>query len=135
MFPKKGKVFPGSLCGNQPGLDYAAVVAAALRSQLGNTHQAVKTVVKWTNVDERTIKNWFAGTNGPSGRHLISLLRHSDQVLEACLLLAGRDSVLAHSKFAAARHKLRELLAILDSEDPPYAISNTQGEPPHLQNS
>lgn len=134
MFPKKCKVFPGS-CGNRPGLDYAAVVAAALRSQLGNTHQAIKTVGKWTNVDERTIKNWFAGTNGPSGRHLIALLRHSDGVLEACLLLAGRDGVLAHSKFAAAHQKLRELLAILDSAAPSYVTNNSRGEHSHLQNS
>jgi hypothetical protein len=119
MFPEKGKVFPGPARQSQPGLDYAAVVAAALRSQLGNTHQAIKTVVRWTNVDERTIKNWFAGVNGPSGRHLIALFRHSDEVLEACLLLAGRDEVLTHAKFAAARQKLRELLAILDSPDGP----------------
>src|SRR3954470_16619313 len=109
MFPKKGKVFPEASGRSHPGAHYAAVVAAALRSQLGNTHQAIKTVVRWTNIDERTIKNWFAGTNGPSGGHLISLFRHSDEVLEACLLLAGRDRVLAHTKFAAARHKLREL--------------------------
>jgi hypothetical protein len=82
-------------------------------------HQAIKTVVKWNHADERTIKNWFAGTNGPSGGHLIALFRHSDEVLEACLLLAGRDGVLAHTKFAAARQKLRELLAILDSRDGP----------------
>jgi hypothetical protein len=117
MFPKKGKVFPEASHQSQHGLDYAAVVAAALRSQLGNTHQAIKTVARWTDVGERTIKNWFAGTNGPSGNHLIALLRHSDEVLEACLLLAGRDRVLAHTKFDAALQKLRELLAILDSSD------------------
>ncbi len=117
MFPKKGKVFPEASSRSRPRLDYATVVATALRSQLGATHQAVKTVVRWTDVDERTIKNWFAGTNGPNGSHLIALFRHSDEVLEACLLLAGRERVSAHIKFAAAHQKLRELLAIMDSSD------------------
>jgi hypothetical protein len=117
MFPKKGKVFPAINGRQHSGLDYAATIAFAFREGVGNTHQAIKVVMRWTGADERTIKNWFAGTNGPSGAHLLALFRHSDEVLEACLLLAGRDRVMANLRFAAAGKKLRELLAILESVD------------------
>ena len=33
---------------------------------------------------ERTAKNWFAGTRGPTSEHLVSLVRHSDAVLAVC---------------------------------------------------
>jgi hypothetical protein len=71
--------------------------------------------MRWTGADRRTIKNWFAGTNGPSGAHLVALIRHSDEVLEACLLLAGRNRIVANVRFAAAGEKLLELLTILES--------------------
>jgi hypothetical protein len=45
---------------------YAAAVAHALTRQLGGTHQAVKTVMRWTGASERIVKNWFAGSCGPS---------------------------------------------------------------------
>lgn len=117
MFPKKGKVFPGP---NRPGgqaLSYAATVAAALREGVGDTHQAVKTVMRWTGADERTIKNWFAGTNGPSGTHLITLLQHSDEVLEACLFLAGRERIISNRRSLEVQKKLWELLALLEGEE------------------
>ena len=37
------------------------------------THQAIKTVMKWTGAKERTVKNWFAGSNGTNGHHLAAL--------------------------------------------------------------
>ena len=47
---------------------YPAAVAQALQHQLGGTHQAVKTVMRWTGAGERTVKNWFAGSSGSSDR-------------------------------------------------------------------
>ena len=40
---------------------------------------------------ERAVKNWFQAKKGPNGESLIKLCRHSDQVLETVLLLAGRE--------------------------------------------
>jgi hypothetical protein len=87
----------------------------ALREGVGDTHQATKIVMRWTGADERTIKNWFAGTNGPSGMHLVALFRHSDSVLEACLRLAGRDRIIVDRKLVEARKRLRELLTLIES--------------------
>ena len=114
MFPKKGKVFLGPDGRQHSGLDYAATVAAALREGVGDTHQAIKMVMRWTGADERTIKNWFAATNGPSGAHLVALFRHSDAVLDACLRLAGRERIIANRKLVEVREKLRELLTLIE---------------------
>jgi len=89
-------------------------VADALRSELGTSRQAVKTIVRWTGAEVRTVKNWLAGANGPSGPHLITLFRHSDAVLGRCLLLAGRERALANAHLPLVRTKLRELLEILE---------------------
>ena len=72
-----------------PG-DYRAAIALALHSELGSTHRAIKTAMRWTGASERTVKYWFAGERGPSGEHLVSLAHHSDAVLIALLVLADR---------------------------------------------
>ena len=72
--------------------------------------------MRWTGADERTIKNLFAGTNGPSGAHLIALFRYSDEVLEACLGMAGREHIVANRRSLKVQKKLRELLALLEAE-------------------
>ena len=91
LLPKKGNVL--HRVGREGGSDlgYAGAIADALRHDLGTTHQAVKSVMRWTGASERTVKYWFAGTGGPSGEHLIALARHSDAVLAVILQLAGRQ--------------------------------------------
>ena len=70
--------------------DYRAAMAMALHAELGSTHRAIKSAMRWTGASERTVKYWFAGVRGPSGDHLVSLARHSDAVLIALLVLADR---------------------------------------------
>lgn len=115
MLPKKGKVFPGGDSRGHDKADYAMMIAEALREQLGTSHQGIKTAMRWTGAGERTVKNWFAGTNGPSGEHLIALARHSDAVLDMFLLMAGRRSAIAGEKLVEARIKLAEALASIDT--------------------
>ena len=80
MLPKKGIVFPN---GENLG-PYPLAIAYALKCELGSTHQAVKIIRRWTGAGERTVKNWLAGISGPSGQHLVDLIRHSDDVLRSC---------------------------------------------------
>jgi hypothetical protein len=110
MLPKKGIVFPN---GENLG-PYPAAIAYALRHQLGTTHQAVKTVMQWTGAGERTVKNWFAGISGPSGQYLVALIRHSDEVLEVLLLLAGRQQITVAKKLVDTRNKVAEILKQID---------------------
>jgi hypothetical protein len=71
---------------------YREAVAAALRAELGPTHQAIKTAMRWTGASERTVKYWLSGERGPSGEHLILLAQHSDAVLMTILTMAERLS-------------------------------------------
>jgi len=93
---------------------YAKMVSAALRKDLGDTHRATKTVMRWTGASERTVRNWLAGTKGPSGEHLVVLIRHSETVLEVILDRAGRERSIAEGRLIAAREGLRELLGCID---------------------
>jgi hypothetical protein len=93
---------------------FAAGIAAALRDALGDTHRAVKTVMKWTGANERTVKNWFSGITGPSGEHLIELVSQSDAVLEAFLGIAGRRDILDSKRMIDAHGRLAEMLAMVD---------------------
>ena len=70
---------------------YGKAIADALRRELGPTHQAIKTVMRWTGASERTAKYWLSGERGPSGEHLIRLAQHSDAVLITTLAMAGGD--------------------------------------------
>jgi hypothetical protein len=76
MLPKTGKFLPKGELRVSSEFTYAAAVALALRDALGDSHRAIKIVMRWTGASERTVKNWFAGTRGPRGEHLISLVRH-----------------------------------------------------------
>lgn len=71
---------------------YRKAIADALRSELGPTHQAIKTAMRWTGTSERTAKYWMSGERGPSGEHLILLAQHSDAVLLTILTMAERLS-------------------------------------------
>ncbi|MCA1907947.1 MAG: hypothetical protein LDL39_06260 [Magnetospirillum sp.] len=114
MLLKKGKTFPG---GNEqpPGeTDYAGMISLALQKQLGTSHQAIKTAMRWTGAGERTVKNWFSGAHGPSGEHLIALARHSDEVLNIFLMMADRRIAVARIKIAEARTKLADDLETVE---------------------
>lgn len=126
MFPKKGKGFPGT-GGTGGELDYAASIATALRGELGDSHQAIKTVMRWTGATDRTAKNWVTGIRGPTGEHLISLARHSDAVFEVIIRAAGRESLLIALQLIDAREKLAAALEILDQL---VADAPTRPEPP-----
>jgi len=126
MFPKKGKGFPGP-GGTRAELDYAASIATALRGELGDSHQAIKTVMRWTGATDRTAKNWVTGIRGPTGEHLISLARHSDAVFEVIIRAAGRESLLIALQLIDAREKLAAALEILDQL---VADAPTRPEPP-----
>lgn len=91
MLPKKGRIFRNGSGDNAPRLVYARAVRDALRGELGPNPSANKTVRQWTGAGERTIKNWFDGTCGPRGEHLLLLACHSDSVFECILTLTERE--------------------------------------------
>lgn len=107
MFPKAGRKIPAAFP-NGGSSAYAGSIADVLRSELGNSHRAHKTLMRWTGANERTAKNWLSGVNGPSGEHLLRLMKNSDRVFECVLMLASRKPVLS-------RHNLEGLRSALAS--------------------
>lgn len=108
MFTKMGSVFSGSE-------HYAKQISSALHSELGTTHQAIKTLMRWTNANERTVKNWLAGTSGPRGEHLIALVTHSDAALNAFLSMACRPQAILTMELHSFRSSLLAVLERVDS--------------------
>lgn len=127
--PISGKTFPNSHAKvtARSSYDFATVVAETLHEAFGGTRAAIKTVMAFTNAGERTVRNWFDGKNGPNGDNLVELVRHSDEVLEAFLLMAGREDVLSAKKLVDARDKLTEMLEIIDQ----LQDDDGTGKPPH----
>jgi hypothetical protein len=108
MFTKTGNSF---LAQQQ----YADGIARALHMELGGTHQAAKTLMRWTNANEKTVKNWMAGRSGPSGKHLVAIVKHSDLVLAAFLGMAQRPNAMTASQLPMLRQNLQTLIEGIDS--------------------
>lgn len=115
MLPKRGKKLHNGRQGPDEDGKFRQVVAAALKDELGTTHQAIKTVMRWTGASERTVKHWFAGSHGPSGHHLVAIVRHSDAVLMCFLLAADRPQLSVGLQWAGIRPLLVELLRTADA--------------------
>lgn len=115
MFPKTGKNLPASIQGSNA---YAEAIAEALRTELGATHRATKTLMRWTGVSERTAKNWLSGRCAPRGHHLIQLTRESDIVLATVLALAGRNHHMVGARLLGMRELLIGIVQLIDDSLP-----------------
>jgi hypothetical protein len=109
--PRTGNTFPAA------SPRFTDAIAAALHRQYGDSHGAIKSVMRVTGVAERTVENWFQAKNGPNGESLVRLCRHSDQVLEAVLLLSGREKQLKIKKLGEIRAALKQMLVLLSEID------------------
>jgi hypothetical protein len=107
--PPSGKGFPPA--------SFAEAIGEALHRQYDNTHAGVKTVVTLTGANERAVRNWFDAKNGPNGEFLIALCRHSDEVLDTVLMLAGRGQQVKARRIKDARKRVAEILALLQEID------------------
>lgn len=117
-FPKKGKSLPRSTASSRGASDesanltnFARAMSLALNQAFKGSRSKVKTVAKLTGANERTVKNWFCGNYGPSGPYLVLLVRHSDEMLNVFLSLAGRDRLLETQEFDELAGRLIGLLS------------------------
>jgi hypothetical protein len=115
MLPKKGRIFRNGSGENAPRVVYTRAIRDALRSELGPHPSANKTVRQWTGAGERTIKNWFDGTCGPRGEHLLLLACHSDSVFESILTLTEREHGVLGARL---RRHCEAMIKILRSRRP-----------------
>jgi hypothetical protein len=112
MFRKKGNKFPVVHAAEDAA--YASSIADALRTELGQSHRATKTLMRWTGASDRTAKNWLSGAYGPSGTHLIQLARESDTVLATFLGLAGRNRHMLGADLLEIRTALATATQLID---------------------
>jgi hypothetical protein len=113
VLPKKATVLPMPRNREWRGVDYAGMVSAALRVDLGQTRHTAKIVMRWTVASESGVKNWFAGTKGPSGEHLCdprSAFRFGSEQLPALVRTRARP---IRSKANGGRAKLSEVLELV----------------------
>lgn len=89
------------------GTDFAVAISDALHKEFGDTHAAIKIVVGLTQANERAVKNWFLAKNGPTGQHLVDLIRSSDEVLQVVLLLADRQDLVLAKNLADSKQTLQ----------------------------
>jgi hypothetical protein len=121
FFPKRGKSFPkrgkDDRNFNVDDRAFAIKIASALKAELKGQTSRAKVVARWTGANERTVKNWILGRYAPSGRHLVVLAQHSDQVLNAILSMADRQDLHLAQKVDDLRRKVIELAAILEERN------------------
>ncbi len=98
-FPKKGKSFPKT--------------GKSFPKRGGDGSSDFSLDDHWTGANERTVKNWISGRYAPCGRHLVVLAQHSDQVLNAILLMADRQDRLLGGNVEDLKRKVLELAAII----------------------
>lgn len=109
-----GKTFPNAASPAFDSVAFQEAIAAALRRDFGGSTASVKRVAKLVRANERGVRNWFEARNGPSGEHLIMLMRHSPAIVEAVLAMAGHVQLLRAKLVADAQNRVREILVMVD---------------------
>lgn len=85
MLPKKGRKLPlwkGVLSGREI---YARTIAELLHKEHGDSHRAIKQLIRQTNASERTVKHWLSGQHGPDTVYFLRLVV-SSPVIRAFVL-------------------------------------------------
>jgi hypothetical protein len=106
---ESGKTFPAISAES-----LAHAVAASLRTEFGATPSSVKTVARLTHSNDRAVRNWFDGKNGPSADNLVVLMRHSTIVLKTVLELADRPDLVLAVGILGLREQLVDVVAAID---------------------
>ncbi|WP_293678302.1 hypothetical protein [uncultured Phenylobacterium sp.] len=109
--PESGRSFPPS----REATPFNESIASALKADFGSARSVVKHVARLTGANDRTVRNWFEGNNGPSGENLVSLMRHSDAVMDVVLLLSRRGRSARGVALLTLRDKLSDAVAAIDA--------------------
>ena len=114
-FPKSGKPFPRRHRPSPGTRTFARLVSTALKASLRGQVSSIKIVAGWTGANERTVKNWFAGSRAPSGDHFLGLAENSPAVLAAFLAAINRNDCLVMAEIESARAKVEAALVALEA--------------------
>lgn len=109
---KKGKSFHAE--NGQGDRPFAVSIGMAMLAEWGESSSARKEVGRITAANERTVRNWFEGRNGPSGENLVTLVRHSDAVFGTVLELSGCRALFPVAGILGLRDQLDALVHAID---------------------
>ncbi|KQZ62098.1 hypothetical protein ASD54_22355 [Rhizobium sp. Root149] len=146
MLPKKGSklpTWPGFL-GDREVL--AFTVADLLKKEHGDSHRAIKELMRQTGASERTVKHWLSGQHAPEAMFFLRLVV-SSPVMRAFVLgiiegpaseqsSAANDRLLrmaTKEAYAAGEAAIATLASIIGRNDPdrvPESDLNDDPEPP-----
>ena len=93
---------------------YLHAVSTALAGELGTGGGATKTVMRWSNVSDRTARNWLGAEKAPGGHHLLMLARHSPLVWRSIQELSGHEYATMADDIHAAEVALSRALGIIE---------------------
>lgn len=91
--------------------ELAVHIGHALKTELGASRRAAKTVIRWTHVSDRTARKWLHGHASPSGLHLLALAANSPSVMTLILELTGHGDVVLALELQAVERDLERALA------------------------
>jgi hypothetical protein len=69
----------------------------------------------WSGAGERTVKGWLAGSSGPSGEHLFSLLRRSEAVYARVMVQADRRPIVNKRSLEPLRTQMTDFAKAIDT--------------------
>lgn len=93
MFPKKGRNLPvwQGVLGERDS--FAKTIADLLRKEHGDSHRAIKQLIRQTNASERTAKNWLSAQHAPQTLFFLRLVVSSPVIRAFVLgLIEGQAS-------------------------------------------
>ncbi|WP_283179907.1 hypothetical protein [Gemmobacter sp. 24YEA27] len=125
MLPKKGRKLPvwnGALVGRDA---YARTMADLLRKEHGESHRAVKALMRQTHASERTVKHWLSGQHGPDSLYFLRLMV-SSPVIRAYAQALIEGAVAKRLSHPEDRHTLASARAA-------YAEGEATGAGSHVR--
>jgi hypothetical protein len=95
---------------------FNALLACALRDELGSSHQAVKTVMRRTGASQRTVNIGLQEQRGRTASILLRSRGNSEEILGAFLVAAERSPPLVTLKLVELRSTPLEALEVIDRQ-------------------
>lgn len=122
MGTEKGGTLPetgGKLHHSQGDVDaeprHTSLLTDALCREAHRERGAVKRLMRWSGASEGAVKAWLRGDSRPRADHLIALMAHSDQILDAVLAAAGRASTIPAAELIVVRRLVGDAADRLDA--------------------
>lgn len=133
MLPKMGRKLPpwsGALAGRKA---YALTIAGLLRKEHGESHRAIKQLMRKTDASERTVKHWFSGQHGPNSLYLMRLVI-SSPIIGAFVLDLMEEAAAKQSTHPLDQPLLSEIRRVY-AADGTFEGSRTTGASKNVPNN